>query len=365
MALRIAILGTRGIPNHYGGFEQFAEHLSAGLTERGHSVTVYNSHLHPFKKDSWNAVKIIHCFDPEKMLGTAGQFVYDLNCILDARKRNYDIILQLGYTSSSVWGSFLPKQAVSITNMDGLEWKRSKYSKPVKRFLKFAEGLAVKKSDYLIADSPEIKKYLSNKYDLPILYIPYGAEQYNNEDEKILADYCLTKRNFSLLMARMEPENNIEAVLDGMHLGNSEKKFLVIGDISNRFGKYIVHKYKNDSRILFTGSIFHSQKIHTLRTFSHLYFHGHSVGGTNPSLLEAMSSKALIAAHDNPFNKSVLQNDALYFSDANDVRRIIETTKRAEQEKKVDNNLSKITDQFNWQKIISQYEELMLTVAMR
>lgn len=360
MPLRIAILGTRGIPNNYGGFEQFAEHLSAGLVDRGHSVTVYNSHLHPYKKDQWNAVKIIHCFDPEKLIGAAGQFIYDLNCILDTRKRKFDVILQLGYTSSSVWGDLLPKKSVSITNMDGIEWKRSKYSKPVKRFLKYAESLAVRKSDFLVADSLEIMKYLKTKYDLNINYIPYGAAEYCNEDEKILSEYCVTKRDFSLLMARMEPENNIETVLDGVHSGNSKNKFVVIGDITNRFGKYIFHKYKNDDRIQFTGSIFHPQKVHTLRTFSHLYFHGHSVGGTNPSLLEAMSSKALIAAHDNPFNKSVLQNDALYFSDASDVKRIIETDQGCDREQMVSNNFCKIKDQFNWQTIISQYEDLML-----
>src|SRR5215213_11430209 len=102
MALKIAILGTRGIPNNYGGFEQIAGFLSKGLVEKGHSVTVYNSHQHPYKKDSWNGVQIIHCFDPEFLIGTAGQFIYDLNCILDARKRNFDVWLFMGYTSSSI-----------------------------------------------------------------------------------------------------------------------------------------------------------------------------------------------------------------------------------------------------------------------
>ena len=91
MKLKIAILGTRGIPNHYGGFEHISEYVSAGLVERGHTVTVYNSHNHPYTKDTWNGVNIIHCYDPEYLIGSAGQFVYDLNCILDARKRDFDI----------------------------------------------------------------------------------------------------------------------------------------------------------------------------------------------------------------------------------------------------------------------------------
>ena len=117
--MKIAILGTRGIPNNYGGFEQFAEFLSKLLVKRGHIVYVYNSHNHPFKEDKWKGVNIIHCKDPEKKIGTVGQFIYDLNCILDSRKRDFDIILQLGYGSSSIWNKFLPKRSVIITNIFG------------------------------------------------------------------------------------------------------------------------------------------------------------------------------------------------------------------------------------------------------
>ena len=136
--MKLAILGTRGIPNYYGGFEQFAQYLSKEFTSKGHEVYVYNSSAHPYKEKVWNGVNIIHCKDPEDKIGTAGQFIYDLNCILDSRKREFDIILQLGYTSSSVWNWLFSKKPVIITNMDGLEWKRSKYSKLVQRFLFYA-----------------------------------------------------------------------------------------------------------------------------------------------------------------------------------------------------------------------------------
>src|SRR5258708_1172732 len=108
MKLRIGILGTRGIPNHYGGFECFAEHLSQGLVKKGNEVFVYNSDNHPNQEKLWNGVHIVHCYDPEYLVGSAGQFIYDLNCIIDARKRNFDIWLFLGYTSSSVWGMLYP-----------------------------------------------------------------------------------------------------------------------------------------------------------------------------------------------------------------------------------------------------------------
>src|SRR5687767_6997034 len=100
--LKLGILGTRGIPNHYGGYEQAATFLSVGLVEKGYDVTVYSSHDHPYHAKEWNGVEIAHCYDPEKKAGTAGQFIYDLNCIRHARSRNYDVLLLLGYTSSSV-----------------------------------------------------------------------------------------------------------------------------------------------------------------------------------------------------------------------------------------------------------------------
>ena len=135
----------------------------------------------------------------------------------------------------------------------------------------------------------------------------------------------------------------------------------MLGDTGNRFGKYITNKFKNDSRIQFKGSIYDTTKVRSLQNNSYLYFHGHSVGGTNPSLLEAMASEALIAAHNNPFNKSVLHTDAFYFSNANDVKQIVETVQRKETEKTmVSNNLHKIKYQFNWENIIDQYEEFAL-----
>ena len=361
MKLRIAILGTRGIPNHYGGFEHISEYVSEGLVRRGHSVTVYNSHNHPYRRDSWHGVEIKHCYDPEYLIGTAGQFVYDLNCLLDARRQKFDVVLIMGYTSSSVWGRLYPSESTIITNMDGLEWKRSKYSPSVQKFLKYAEKLAVKYSQFYISDSLVIKSYLNDKFNIHSKYIPYGADLFSELEREQVYNSEALKEDYFLLMARMEPENNIETILEGFNKSNSDKKFKVLGDTENRFGKFITHKFNNDDRIEFKGSIFENAKVRALQNNSYLYFHGHSVGGTNPSLLEAMASEALIAAHNNPFNKSVLHTDAFYFSDANEVRSLVETVQRKETEKTmVSNNVEKIKCQFNWEKIIDQYEEFVL-----
>ncbi len=361
--MKIAIIGTRGIPNQYGGFEQLAEYLSLGLVNKGHEVFVYNSHNHVFKPDMWNDVHIIHCYDPEKNMGTAGQFIYDLNCVLDARKRKFDVLLILGYTSISVWGRLFPRKAVTVINMDGLEWKRTKYSAPVQKFLRYAEGLAVKCCNYFIADSTAIQSYLKDKYGIASEYIAYGAELLGNEEESLLTEFKVVKYDYFMVMARMEPENNIETILDGFSASDSRKRMLVIGNTGNTFGRHVTRKFRHDQRIHFAGPIYHAKTVHTLKTFSSLYFHGHSVGGTNPSLLEAMASRALIAAHDNPFNKAILGEDALYFSGAQDVKNLVENAGRRPNEtdkiadKMIGANLRKVIEKYSWDRITDQYAQ--------
>lgn len=355
--MKIAIIGTRGIPNHYGGFEQCAEYLAAGLVKRGFELIVYNSHNHPYKEKVWNGVQIVHCYDPEDKLGTAGQFIYDLNCILDVRKRDCDIILQLGYTSSSVWGWLMPKKALVTTNMDGLEWKRTKYSKWVKKFLRYAESLGVKHSDHLISDSIGIKKYLKNKYGVDSTYIAYGATVFKNHDINVLKDFKLESQKYDMLIARLEPENSIEIILDGVMEAKLSRPFLVIGNYKTPYGNYLIEKYKEYKQIQFVGSIYDINILNNLRFYSNIYFHGHTVGGTNPSLLEAMASNSLICANDNDFNRFVLENDAVYFNNKYEVANHLASL--IYEDNKIQlmllENKKKILNVFDWEIIIDQY----------
>ncbi len=360
--MKIAIIGTRGIPNHYGGFEQFAEYVSVGLVNKGHEVTVYNSHTHPFKEDNFKGVNIIHCKDWEEKIGTSGQFIYDLNCILDTRKRNFDIILQLGYTSSSIWSRFFPKNAILTTNMDGLEWKRTKYSSKVQAFLKYAEKLAVKHSDHLISDSIGIQEYIETKYNVNSTYIPYGATIFNSPDLQEIKNYNLEAYNYDLLIARLEPENSIEIILDGVSKATNSRTFLVIGKHETKYGLYLKEKFKNCQKIVFLGGIYNQNTLNNLRYFSNIYFHGHTVGGTNPSLLEAMASSSLICANDNIFNEAILENDAYYFKTENDVTHILNNKISKESNSFTNNNLNKIKLKYAWETIIDAYENHFKTI---
>lgn len=357
--MKIAILGTRGVPNYYGGFEQFAEFFSVYLANKGHEVYCYNSHNHPYQDKTFNGVHIIHQYDPEYKYGTFGQFIYDYNCIIDARKRNFDIILQLGYTSNSIWFFLMPKKSINIINMDGLEWKRSKYSWPVQQFLKVAEWLAAKSGDYLVADSLGIQSFLKNKYKKESTYIAYGAHLFNSPNEEILKQYQVEKGNYNMIMARFEPENNLDMVLEGVALNSEDQTpILVIGKHETKYGSYLKDKFKSYSNIRFIGGVYNLEHLNNLRYYSNLYFHGHSVGGTNPSLLEAMASQTLVIAHNNDFNKGVLKENAYYFSNPTEVKKILNTIKKSDNLHFIKNNYQAIANDFNWEKINGDYLQL-------
>jgi glycosyltransferase involved in cell wall biosynthesis len=293
-------------------------------------------------------------------LGTFGQFIYDLNCINDSRQRDFDILLHLGYTSDSIWHWRWPKKTINMVNIDGMEWKRSKYNKPTRRFLKFAEALAAKNAQVLIADSPQMQNHFWTTYNKKPVYIPYGAEIFTQTDDTIPGSYQLEPHRYFLLVARMEPENNIDMILRGYLDSSQAYPLLVIGNIANKFGKHINAAY-NHHAIQFAGSIYDQRILNNLRYYSARYFHGHSVGGTNPSLLEAMACRCNIAAHNNVFNKTVLQNGADYFSDAGEVASIINTPVNGmatTQRKQF--NVERIKTIYNIQKNIDDYERVML-----
>jgi len=361
--MKIAIIGTRGVPNNYGGFEQFAEYLSVGLVGKGHDVFVYNPHNHIFKDNIYNGVKIIHCFDPEYLIGTSGQFIYDLNCILNCRKYDVDIILQLGYTSSSIWNRLMPKKSILVTNMDGIEWKRSKFSPKVQRFLKYAEGLAVKYSNYFVSDSIGIQQYLEKEYKVESTYIPYGAEIMGVPNFDILNQYDLKLYDYDIVIARMEPENNIEMMLKGFLHSKKERDLVIIGSLETKFGQYISNKYQ-DKKIKYLGFVSGLDTLNSLRYFSNLYFHGHSVGGTNPSLLEAMASNSLICAHDNIFNKSILENDAFYFKNIEQVSGLMDAKIKNKENELVNSNQLKIKNFYSWGKIVDDYNRFFKRISL-
>lgn len=359
--MKIAILGTRGIPNNYGGFEQFAEYLSLGLAKRGHEVTVYNPHFHPLDKNNFNGVNIIKIYSPETLLGGgAANFIYDFLCLKDAYNRGFDIIYELGYGSAAISYfllSFRKGKTVLITNMDGLEWKRQKWNALVKWLTKKFEKIAINLSDYIISDNVGIQNYYRNAHQKESIFLPYGAELAIRLDEKFLQQYKLQPKKYFLVIARLEPENNLELIISGYLKSGAAETLIIIGNTNNKFGEYLNRKYVSPN-VHFLGGIYDKSTIDSLRHFSKAYLHGHSVGGTNPSLLEAMSCGCFIMAHDNEFNRSVLDNNAYFFSDELGLGKILNEIDKilSYSDEMVEKNLKKIKTVYNWDKIISDHE---------
>lgn len=364
--MKIAFVSTRGIPNNYGGFEQFAEYISVGLVARGHDVTVYSPHFHPYKESSYKGVKIKHIYSPEKWMGSSvGSFFYDFSSLRDALKNeNFDIIYEAGYTSiipAYIWFNIKNrKNPIVVTNMDGLEYKRSKFNPLVQKFIFWEEKMAVKHSHYLIADNMGIHDYYKEKYRRDSKFLAYGADIHTDFNVDTLLEYDVTADNYYILIARLEPENNIEMAIQGYLKSNEngKKPLLIIGNTTTPHGKYLSGKYGHIDSVRFLGGIYNFKVLDDLRHFSSAYFHGHSVGGTNPSLLEAMAAGCFILANDNIFNRSVLKDNAIYYNSPDEVTRILNDEKCfSDKEALIANNIQRISTHYSWERLVDQHEE--------
>ena len=371
--MKIAFVSTRGIPNNYGGFEQFAEYISVGLAKRGHDVTVYSPHYHPYKEGVYKDVKIKHIYSPEQWLGGSfGSIFYDYACLKDALKReNFDIIYEAGYTS--IIPAYIRfnvkdiKKPIFITNMDGLEYKRTKFHPMVQKYVFWEEKMAVKHSHYMIADNMGIQDYYKEKYGKESKLLAYGANIYDDWDVARLQEYELEPYNYYLIVARLEPENNLVMAIEGYLKSkeNGKSPLVIVGNTDTRHGKKLMEKYGHEKSICFMGGIYDFKKLDSVRHFSRAYFHGHSVGGTNPSLLEAMASGCFILAHDNVFNRAVLKENAIYYKTAEDVCGRLDRMDDEICERKdliINNNWQEIRIKYSWEKLIDEHEKYFMEV---
>jgi len=353
--LSIAILGTRGIPNRYGGFEECAEQLAVRWAKQGIKVRVYHTHHHPVVDPVWMRVERVAQWDPQGW-GSFSQFVYDFLCIHHLRRHNVDAILQLGYTSSGIWQSWMPRKARIVTNVDGLEWTRAKYARPVRSFLKWSEKQVVERSDVLIADAPEITHLLQQHWGAASVYIPYGVRLDQTESPTALQQYGLTPRGYDLVLARIEPENQIELILQAHQKSGSQIPLLVVGGLNHRYARRLAQHYGSE-RIRFVDSCYDKPVVEALRRQCRWYVHGHSAGGTNPSLLEAMASGCAILAHRNPFNEWVLGDSGYYFESVEGLRTALATDPPADGP--LEERRSRLEQEFDWDRIAQNYLDIL------
>ena len=346
--MKIGILGTRGIPNRYGGFEEFAEQVSLIWSKVGHEVYVYCMDIPESQRISINNPKVKQIYVQSPKLGPLEQIIYDYKCTKHAVNSKLDIIYHAGYQSSVLGNMFFKKKLKGrlVYNMDGLEWKRSKYNYLTRKLTKYFERLAVNSGALLISDNKGIKDYLNREYGKESYLIEYGAIKYSGE-AKVVSQL---PENFDLTIARFEPENNILNIINCYI--NSNRNIVIVANDDTQFynkHKHILHSRNN---IIFLGPIYNKAELAFLRSNCEFYIHGHSVGGTNPSLLEAMISGVKILANDNEFNRDVLGNFGEYWKTDDELFKLITQIDR------VDKNQEQINycfSRYSWDTIAEKH----------
>lgn len=309
------ILGSRGIPANYGGFETFAQRLSLYLISQGWNVTVYcqDDDGQEIVEKSWNSIRLIYI--PTPLRNALGTIIFDWKSTLHASRQN-GIVLTLGYNTAIFCLIYRLKGITNLINMDGMEWRRQKWDRHEKLWLYLNERLACWFGNYLIADHPEIKAHLAN-YVTPkkIAVIPYGSEPITGVDSALLKPYNLVPNEYILVIARPEPENSILEIVSAFSSKSRNLKLVILGRYFPDVAYHKAVKKAASAEVIFPGAIYEKAVVSTLRFYGRLYVHGHTVGGTNPSLVEALSADMPVLAQDNSFNRWVAGSGAHYFKD--------------------------------------------------
>jgi len=359
--LKIAIVGTKGLPANYGGFETLAEQLTMRLFSDFQFYVYCSKPSYNRKPKEINRVKLLYV--DYKANGYQSAF-YDILSIHHASKF-CDVILILGI-SGCIYLPIIKQLSTKkfIVNLDGIEWKRDKWSFVSRLFLRISEYIAVNFADVLISDNIEIKKYINNQFKKNSVYIPYGGDFSEHYCSKLdLTQYypTLVKR-FAFSVCRIEPENNIHIILQSFSK-MKDFQIMIVGNWNDsRYGRVLKKKYGDYNNIILVGAIYKKILINQLRSKCTWYIHGHSAGGTNPSLVEAMAFGCPVLAYDVSFNRSTTNNEALYFKTA---RELIDLVMNTPNNKlfKIGKYMRKLADSnYSWDFICKQYANLFKSI---
>jgi glycosyltransferase involved in cell wall biosynthesis len=322
--MKLAILGTRGIPANYGGFETFAEELSTRLAARGHNVTVYGrSNNVRYSERSYKGVKLA-------ILPTIGTKYLDtvthtFLSVFHALPKRFDAIL-ICNAANAVFG-LVPRLAGTAValNVDGIERLRKKWGPAGRAFYRISEQLATAIPNAIITDAKVIQDYYLQKYGAHSIMIAYGAECQGVETTMTLEQLGIQPREYFLYVSRLEPENNAHVVIDAFENLQTTKKLLIVGDAP--YARPYIDRLKStrDPRIRFAGAIY-GTGYRELQSHAHAYIQATEVGGTHPALIEAMGVSNCVIAKDTPENHEVLQDCGLFFQDASDLTLQMERT---------------------------------------
>lgn len=359
--MRIGIIGTRGIPPRYGGFETAVAEVASRLVQRGHEVVVYcrgtdhSAYLNGIQR-IWLPSLALKQTETISHAGLSS---------LDALRRNLDCAIVF----NSANGVFVPLlQARGIpcaVHIDGLEWKRARWRGFGARYYSWAERFSVAHATHIIADSRGIERSVAGRHGRESVFIPYGAPDVVVGPEA-LSQFGLEPDAYHLVVARLEPENNVHVIVEGYRRSQAHLPLVIVGDspYSHSYVQSIQALTQGDSRIRLTGSVWDDDALNALYHYSRSYLHGHSVGGTNPSLLRAMGAGAAVTAFDCEFNREVSGANAVFFSDADQLGElIIQDDRMARRAARGASGKADVLVRYRWDKVAADYEELCYSLV--
>jgi glycosyltransferase involved in cell wall biosynthesis len=364
MTRYLRILGTRGIPAAHGGFETFAENLAIYLTDAGWKVTVYCQEDGGglTYEDAWNGIRRVHIPVPRD--GASGTLLFDWKATLHACKED-GLLLTLGYNTAVFCALYRVKRIRNLINMDGIEWRRQKWKRGAKLWLYLNEWAGAHLGDHLIADHPQIKRHLSRHvHEGKIATIAYGAPRIESADATVLDQYGLEPNRYAIMIARPEPENSVLEVVCAWSKQSRGIPLAVLGNYSPKVPLQRAVLNAASDEVKFLGAIYDKDKLSALRYFAWVYIHGHQVGGTNPSLVEALGAGNAVVAHDNRFNRWVAGEHARYFDSVDGLGRVLDQIipDAHEIERMRAASVKRHQEQFTWPRVLLAYEALFLSM---
>jgi len=361
MHREVHILGSRGIPAAHSGFEYLAEHLALYLVRRGWKVTVYCQLAGSGEvyEDDWEGIRRVNI--PVRNEGAAGTILFDWKATLISARRD-GTMLTLGY-NTAIFGlvyRLLGKR--NVINMDGIEYRRAKWGPLAKAWFYLNDWFGCWLGNHLVADHPEIKKHLSTRVSADkISMIPYGADAVSSASTAPLEELGLEPGSYCTVIARPVPENSILEIVSAFSRLDTSCKLVVLGDYraDNEYQRRVLAAAGDN--VLFAGAIFDKQTVRSLRFHARFYIHGHTVGGTNPSLVEALAAGSAVLAQDNPFNRWVLADAGEFFSDALQCEQCLRDLLQNDARIAVlsDASVQRHKALFQWPAILSAYESLL------
>ncbi|GAA1417373.1 glycosyltransferase [Agrococcus citreus] len=363
--MRIAMLGTRGVPAAYGGFETAVEEVGARLAARGHEVTVYGDRTHPEVTEHLG-MRVVHLPSlPVRQLETLSRTgAATLRTVTGERP---DVAFVFN-AANAPYVTLLRARGIPVAvHVDGLEWRRAKWGGAGRAYYRWAEQRSVRAADALIADAPGIADYYDREFDAPTELIRYGAPLLQRVATAPLAAVGLEPDRFHLAVARFEPENHVLEVVEGYRRSDARLPLAVVGSApySAAYTRAVHAAAAGDDRIRLLGGVWDQDLLDALYAHARTYVHGHSVGGTNPSLLRAMGAGTATIAFDVGFNREVLADDAWTFRDASEVAIAIEAAE-ADDALVVARGIrahARAGRVFRWDEVADEYEDLARRLA--